>query len=532
MRARLTALLGAAIIVASCGSPNVTPSGSPASPTPPATQGGISTPATTPSPGATSAATPTASPQAATGRWQPAGSMALGRASLHAVVLGDGSVLVIGNDGGSGDCVRPDSARSETWDPVSGTWAAGPSLNAARAEFAAVPVAGGGVLVTGGVTAGVVNENGDTENHQSYSSTYAYEPGADPPKWSRKGLLDRARTLPTAATLLDGRVLVAGGYYLAGSAGSGGSPSSVTLAAYRGPEDIGTTPLDLPFHDVAPPAEVPSFASAELFDPATGSWAGTGPLKYARLAAPAVTLTDGRVLVAGSTPGGGWDYTVPRIDARAYTTAELYDPRTGRFSLTGNLPAVDWTPLAKWGPYPVESFGVASPGTLVALADGGALLVGQLTTWWISDLDMEGSTVRTLRFDAATGKWSLVDQAVTASTGSDEFTVIDVVVPGYSRPDSLAVRLADGRVLIAGGGSEGKQTDAAQLYDPGTDTWATLPPMPGPRAAGAAVLLADGSVLIVGGPGVQGQSCGEDDECSCGEGATGFATAVRFIPGP
>ena len=46
-------------------------------------------------------------------------------------------------------------------------------------------------------------------------------------------------------------------------------------------------------------------ATAELFDPTTGSWSQTGPMTYARIGAAAVTLADGRVLVFGSHGGAG-----------------------------------------------------------------------------------------------------------------------------------------------------------------------------------------------------------------------------------
>ena len=55
--------------------------------------------------------------------------------------------------------------------------------------------------------------------------------------------------------------------------------------------------------------------SAELYDPATGSWSITGNLNEARQDHPATALPDGKVLVAG-----GWFVTFPEY------SAELYDP--------------------------------------------------------------------------------------------------------------------------------------------------------------------------------------------------------------
>ena len=529
MRARLLGLLGVMLVAVSCGSPSPLPSASVA-PTSPLTS---RSPTVTTGASATPIPQATAGPsEAAAGRWEATGSMVVGRGDPHAVLLGDGRVLVVGNDGDQfADCVRPDSVQSEIWDPASGTWSAGPSLNAPRGEFAAVPVGGGDVLVIGGLTAGKTEYEYQWK-HQSYSSTYIYDPAGTPPAWSRKGLLDRARTLPIAATLLDGRVLVAGGYYLSGD--ESGRAEGVVLAAYRGPGN-GSQVEIAPPADVAPYHIAPTFASAELFEPATGSWSGTGSMHYARVAAPAVTLADGRVLVVGSASTHRiWNHTEWRVDGRADETAEIYDPRTGRFRLTGDLPAVDWSPFVTFGPYPVSGGGVSDPGRLVALADGGALLVGQVTSWSISALDLGGSTVRTMRYDPAANGWTLIDQRVSGHDRTDDGTGTDpeeVLVAGHSWPASIAVRLHDGRVLIVGDGGF-----ATQLYDPSAGSWSAVTPMPAPRASGAAILLRDGSVLIVGGPGKnpvdEKLACSQDRTCQCGEESTGLANALRFIPTP
>src|SRR5439155_25622330 len=65
-------------------------------------------------------------------------------------------------------------------------------------------------------------------------------------------------------------------------------------------------------------------SSAELYDPATGSWVTTGSLVTARYNHTATLLPNGKVLVAGR---GG----VNRIET------EVYDPATGRWSNTGSL---------------------------------------------------------------------------------------------------------------------------------------------------------------------------------------------------
>lgn len=69
------------------------------------------------------------------------------------------------------------------------------------------------------------------------------------------------------------------------------------------------------------------------------------------------------------------------------------------------------------------------------------------------------------------------------------------------RAQHSATRLADGRVLVAGGNSNGGAGVAAsaELYDPQTGRWSATGALGEARAAHQALLLADGRVLVVGG---------------------------------
>lgn len=526
----LAALLTGVALLAGCGGPTgspvptVAPSGAasaspsveaPSSASAPSTA--PSAPMTSAAPAASATPSPSASGASATGPWQPAGSMHVARALTHAVLLSDGEALVVGNDSPNvGVAVRDDSATAELWDASTGAWKQTAGLNRPRGQFVAVGLQDGSVLVTGGLDRGNVSSGADTSSAcfssraQSYSSTYLYDPrhGA----WARVGLLDTARTDPSAVLLPDGRVLVAGGYYLSGATGST-APDAV-LAGYR--------PVPPASASAAPPADIaPSFtvaplATAELFDPATGTWSTTGPMHYARFGAAMVTLRDGRVLIVGSAQGtsvsGGGE--VEANDAALFT-AELYDPRTDRFALTGGLPQRQPDRGTPYG---------ATAGTLVALPDGGALLVANDLEW-----KHAGSDTRSFRYDVRTGTWSEVGKPFTVGWNYTTNTLEATAGVG-GRLNALVAPLRDGRVLVAGGETFGQSgpgaARSAALFDPAANAWTALPPMPTARAGGAAVTLPDGSVLLVGGYNAQ-----QSANAACNE-PQGLTSAIRFVPTP
>ncbi|CAF3080796.1 unnamed protein product, partial [Rotaria sp. Silwood2] len=67
--------------------------------------------------------------------------------------------------------------------------------------------------------------------------------------------------------------------------------------------------------------------TAELYDPSTGLWIITGSMSYSRYHHKAIVLTNGKVLVTA-----GYD-----VGSTILNSAELYDPSTGAWTVTGSL---------------------------------------------------------------------------------------------------------------------------------------------------------------------------------------------------
>lgn len=217
-------------------------------------------------------------------------------------------------------------------------------------------------------------------------------------------------------------------------------------------------------------------ASAEVYDPAAGSFRTVDPMATPRDAHAAAALPDGRVLVAG-----GW------TGRRATATAEVYDPATGRFV------AVDDMAEAR-------SDVVAAP-----LPGGRVLLVGGTTSGVTPLASAE-------IFDPATSTFS--------ATGRTN-------VP---RTAHIAIPLADGRVLVTGGRSSrrGPALRSAEIFDPVAGAFQPTGDMTVPRQKHAAALLPDGRVLIIGGSDARdARGRGRYSSTEVYDPATG-----EFSPGP
>lgn len=364
---------------------------------------------------ATSVADPTFSGSAtitvtvSTGRFTPTSSMQRGRGLHTTTLLTNGRVLVTGGATRSPDpiCVGG-VASAELYDPAAGSFTPTGSMTSARYAHTATPLLNGTVLVTGGFAS--TDDCFDT-GEPALSKAELYDPSNG--SFQPTGSMVTGRGGHTALRLLNGKVLVAGG----GDQGGGPFPFFGT----------GST-------------------TAELYDPGAGVFTSTGSMAKARLGHTATLLTNGKVLIVGGVPTSVSQPTI---------TAEIYDPATGAFTPTGSMAA------ARAG------------HTATPLQNGKVLITGGYTEF--TNGEFHASATAEL-YDPVTSSFS-----ATGPMGAARFA-------------HTATLLPSGMVLVAGGGDS-----TAELYDPSTGSFSTTGAMETGRSGHSATLLLNGKVLVVGG---------------------------------
>jgi len=374
--------------------------------------------------------------------------LALAAAALVVVLLvGIGLILRAPDVGpiptpGPTQTATPEASATADSGQHAGAWSATAGMINARAGFTATRLTDGRVLVAGGTF---------DASHRGQAAAELYDPASG--TWTATGSMLTGRYRHSATLLSDGKVLVVGGQV----------------------------------DSVASLGDRCCLASAELYDPSTGTWSATGSMIDARVEFIATRLNDGSVLVAGGDGANG-----------SVAGAELYDSISGSWSATAAM-------------------GIRSYGWQAALLPNGNVLAVGAIDIYVPEVYDPGSASWSriecpdqLGGDAYCADWQIVS-ALPNGTGLVAGTLGAALydpragtwsptgLPAVTTPQS-AVLLLNGTVLML---SPADSTHPAlvQLYDPGSGTWTVAPPPSAVRYGAVPTLLLDGTVLLVGGYG-------------------------------
>ena len=331
-------------------------------------------------------------------------------------------------------------------DPSTGVWRLTGRLNHARDAHTATLLQDGRVLVVGGYDGEAI---GAVEIYDPNTGTWVYSQPLQTP-----------RSHHTATLLQNGTVLVVGGYGISDPTLKSVEifdPSTETWR-YTASKRVGTyehTATLLPNGKVllAGGFSIDRYvADSEIYDPGTEKWTTTGSLNEARGFHTSTLLINDRVLAAGGQTG-------LENDSMTLSSAELYDPDSGTWRLTGSLNESRYY------------FSATLLDSDLVLAAGGKDDTGYLD---ISEL-----------YDPEIESWTY--------TGSMH----------DRRGLHCASLLSDGSVLIASGESISGETliylTGSEKYDPVSGTWTATSAVHAERSVYTATVLDDGRVLVAGG---------------------------------
>jgi WD40 repeat protein len=316
------------------------------------------------------------------------------------------------------------------------------SMHNARAAHTSTLLPNGKVLICGGFA-----------GTNYLSSAELYDPATN--TFKQLGNMTTPRVSHSATLLPDGKVLIAGGYdgsYL--SSAEIFDPVSETFTAINQLKinRMGHTATLLNNGKILLAGGVGTgwsfLQSAEVFDIATQTFAITGSMGSARESHTATLLTNGMVLITGG-------HKDRRSNITIFSSAEIYDPATAEFKVTGNMNVKRHKHDA------------------LLLSNGKVLITGG------SDhRDGDGKYTSTEMYDLESGTFIPAPNMNLARF----------------KHSGTSVLLSNGDVLIAGGNTR------AEIFNVGKNRFEIVEGnMGSERLFSTALLMQNGKVLISGG---------------------------------
>ncbi len=263
-----------------------------------------------------------------------------GRSNHTATLLPSGQVLVAGGFASNDAAIVASSTTAELYDSGTRSFTITGSMQEARGNHTATLLTNGKVLAAGGFDTNINNYSSLAEIYDPKSKTFTSTPSMVIPRENH-----------TATLLQNGKVLIAGGYNsISGELAAAElyDPASSTFT----PTGSMTTPRFWHTATLLNDGTVlitggnccnyTFLTSAEVYDPGTETFTAVGPMSIGRLHHTATLLKNGKLLIAGGTGDG---------DPSQF--AELYDPSTKSFvsagEMVGGSPAVHTATLLNNG---------------------------------------------------------------------------------------------------------------------------------------------------------------------------------------
>ena len=336
----------------------------------------------------------------------PTGNLVDGRYFHTATLLSNGNVLVAGGATFEPYCFAGINS-AELYDPAPGLFALTGAMTDQRYAQTATLLQNGKVLMSGGFSFDSTSCLLDGTS-PALTSAELYDPSSG--SFSSTGSMAEARGMHTATLLPSGRVLIAGGGKTGGN---------------------------------SPPLGGTGSAKAEVYDPGTGVFTSTGNMSTARMGQTATLLPNGKVLIAGGLTSSS--------AVNPVATAELYDPMTGTFADTGGMTTSRAGHAATLlqngmvliaggltaGPNPSKTAEIYDPATGSFLATG-AMAIGRVTH--TATLLPNGTVL-------VVGGGSSISEIYDGSTGSFS----PAALAEFDRSGHSATLLQNGSVLVIGG---------------------------------------------------------------------------------
>jgi uncharacterized protein YjbI with pentapeptide repeats len=256
------------------------------------------------------------------------GNMITARRNHMVIALPNGKILVTGgaaNADGTGSL-----ASAELYDPVAHTFSSTVNtMSTSRVDHTVTLLLSGEVLVTGGYS--------DTTNAQPSADLYFTANNVFNPVTAQ---MTTPRAEHAATLLANGKVLITGGNDNNGNTLASAEIFDPTANTFTATAQPMNSVRQAHHADLLPNGKVlisggldgnnNALASAEIYDPVAGTFTPTGNMTTARGNHSSALLYTGQILVAGGLTGPGTGLVLT-------ATAELYNPGTGTFTPTANM---------------------------------------------------------------------------------------------------------------------------------------------------------------------------------------------------